>query len=148
MTGKKIRELRKANNLTMSELAKKSGTASSYISDLENGKIKNPSGIKLRKIAEALGVSTDNLLDDGYDKAKYKLEEALSNGAGDISKLVSNLENSAKEESIKSFRSLIKTLHFKKLENIDDETIYNVINSHEFYTLIRFLFFEEINKNK
>ncbi|MGN0025450.1 MAG: helix-turn-helix domain-containing protein, partial [Clostridium sp.] len=49
MTGKKIRELRKANNLTMRDLAEKSGTASSYISDLENGKIKNPSGIKLKK---------------------------------------------------------------------------------------------------
>lgn len=75
MTGKKIRELRKANNLTMRDLAEKSGTASSYISDLENGKIKNPSGIKLKKIAKALGVSViDILYPTNEDKEKAVAE--------------------------------------------------------------------------
>ena len=61
MTGKKIRELRKAKNLTMSELANICKISQSYISDLENGNVKNPSITKMEKIAEALGVSLDEL---------------------------------------------------------------------------------------
>ena len=56
MLGKRIRQLRIENNLTMIELSKLCKVSQSYISDLENGKIKNPSIIKIEKIAAALGV--------------------------------------------------------------------------------------------
>ena len=41
MLGKRIRQLRIENNLTMIELSKLCKVSQSYISDLENGKIKN-----------------------------------------------------------------------------------------------------------
>lgn len=62
MLGKNLRRLRKNKLLTMKELADKSGTAPSYISDLENEVIKKPSVEKLIKIAAALGVSMNELL--------------------------------------------------------------------------------------
>lgn len=62
MLGKNLRRLRKNKFLTMKELADKSGTAPSYISDLENEVIKKPSVEKLIKIAAALGVSMNELL--------------------------------------------------------------------------------------
>lgn len=80
MTGKKVRELRKSNNLTMRELAEKSGTASSYISDLENGRIKKPSADKLDRIAGVLGVSIDYLLGKKkvFDLTDPKTREIIS----------------------------------------------------------------------
>lgn len=62
MLGKKIKQLRIKNNLTMIELSKLCKVSQSYISDLENGKIKNPSIIKIEKIATALEVAVSELL--------------------------------------------------------------------------------------
>ena len=148
MLGKRIRQLRIENNLTMIELSKLCKVSQSYISDLENGKIKNPSIIKIEKIAAALGVPVLELLNNNYDKSKYELEKALLNGSNDISKLVSNLENSAKEETINSFRNLIEVLDWKSFANISDDDIYDVVNSQDLYRYLSLLFFEKLNKRK
>ncbi|WP_415990875.1 helix-turn-helix domain-containing protein [Intestinibacter bartlettii] len=148
MLGKRIRQLRIENNLTMIELSKLCKVSQSYISDLENGKIKNPSIIKIEKIAAALGVPVIELLNNNYDKSKYELEKALLNGSNDISKLVSNLENSAKEETINSFRNLIEVLDWKSFANISDDDIYDVVNSQDLYRYLSLLFFEKLNKRK
>ena len=148
MLGKRIRQLRIENNLTMIELSKLGKVSQSYISDLENGKIKNPSIIKIEKIAAALGVPVIELLNNNYDKSKYELEKALLNGSNDISKLVSNLENSAKEETINSFRNLIEVLDWKSFANISDDDIYDVVNSQDLYRYLSLLFFEKLNKRK
>jgi transcriptional regulator with XRE-family HTH domain len=117
MTGKKIRELRKANNLTMSELAKRSGTASSYISDLENEKIKNPSGIKLRKIAEALGVSTDDLLGK---KIKPFIPETLYKGKEYTKNLHLQLfDLHTKKNKYKDIDNVLKNSPIEVIEYID-----------------------------
>ena len=114
MTGKKIRELRKANNLTMNELAKKSGTASSYISDLENGKIKNPSITKMEKIAEALGVSLDELRGkETYDK---KVSRDIYNNMSE--KDLINLLG-LNEEGFKSLSEDRRNDFFEDLSNIE-----------------------------
>ena len=132
----------------MIELSKLCKVSQSYISDLENGKIKNPSIIKIEKIAAALGVPVIELLNNNYDKSKYELEKALLNGSNDISKLVSNLENSAKEETINSFRNLIEVLDWKSFANISDDDIYDVVNSQDLYRYLSLLFFEKLNKRK
>lgn len=148
MLGKKIRQLRIENNLTMNELSKICKTSQSYISDLENGKIKDPSIIKIEKIAKALGTPVIELLNNDYDKAKYELEKGLSIGCDNLSKLVSNFENSAKEESVKSFRNLIEVLDWKAFTNISDDDIYDVVNSQDLYRYLSLLFFEKLNKKK
>ena len=132
----------------MIELSKLCKVSHSSISDLENGKIKNPSIIKIEKIAAALGVPVIELLNNNYDKSKYELEKALLNGSNDISKLVSNLENSAKEETINSFRNLIEVLDWKSFANISDDDIYDVVNSQDLYRYLSLLFFEKLNKRK
>lgn len=145
MTGKKVRELRKKYNMTMKELADKSGTASSYISDIENGKIKKPSGEKLKKIAEVFGVTTDDLL-NAHEKAKCELENALLKGNGNIPELVKNYEVTAKEDSINRFHELVELLDWKKFKNINDDDIYEILMSEELYSYLDYLFFK--NKNK
>lgn len=144
MTGKKVRELRKANNLTMRELAEKSETASSYISDLENGKIKNPSGIKLGKIAEVLGVSTDELLGKKkvFDLTNTKTREALSKIPKetlieDLNKKIEDINQRAADGMIDIgiYASLEEEMQILKLAT--DEQIENILNN-----LGRYLKFE------
>lgn len=60
--GTNIKKIRESKNITKSELAKLIDVSPAYITMLENGKKQNPSRIILEKIANALGVSTDELL--------------------------------------------------------------------------------------
>lgn len=63
--GEKVRELRKAKNLTQRDLAHKVQVNFTYISKIENGKLDfgdYPSRDLIRKLAKALGASADELL--------------------------------------------------------------------------------------
>ena len=145
--GENIKIHRKNKGLTQKQLADKIGVYEITVRIYEkNNNIPNVAIID--KFAAALEISVFELLDNNYDKAEYELLNGLSNGCDNLLNLVSSFEDSAKEESIKNFRNLIKLLDLKKFENIDDNTIYNVINSHEFYDYLEFLFFKELNKKK
>ncbi|KFZ32351.1 anaerobic benzoate catabolism transcriptional regulator [Anoxybacillus sp. BCO1] len=63
--GNKLKSLRLQRNMTQIDLAKKAQVAQSVISDVENGKRKHGvSVIYLQRIAQALGVSVEELLKD------------------------------------------------------------------------------------
>ena len=70
MVAEKITRLRKGR-FTLGELAKRSGVSKSHLHEIEAGRTKNPSGKVCYRIAVALGVSVDYLLEDGI-----KLETA------------------------------------------------------------------------
>lgn len=134
MTGKKVRELRKANNLTMSELAKKSGTASSYISDLENGKIKNPSINKIEKIAEALGVSLAELVKKEVKDEKIKpfVPETLYKGKEYTKELYLQLiDLNMKKNKYKDIDNVLKNSPIEVIEYID--TLKEILEKTEDY---------------
>lgn len=61
--GQKIRALRKEKGLTLEELAARIGAGKSYLWELENKGVENPSAERLTKIAEVLGVTPEFLLD-------------------------------------------------------------------------------------
>lgn len=60
----KLRELRNQKRYSLDALAEITGTSKSYLWELENRDTRKPSGEKITKIAQALGVTTDYLLDD------------------------------------------------------------------------------------
>ncbi len=63
--GEKVRELRQANQLTLRNLAAKVGVGFTYLSKIENHKLKNghsPSEKLIHKIATELNASEDELL--------------------------------------------------------------------------------------
>lgn len=62
--GEKIRRLRQKQGFTLEKLAELSGSSKSYIWELENKNPPRPSADKVAKIAAALKVTTDFLLDD------------------------------------------------------------------------------------
>ena len=62
MFAKVLKMLRVSNDLTIKELAEKTGISASYISDLENGRKKEPSIEIIQKYSEALNVSIDTIV--------------------------------------------------------------------------------------
>jgi transcriptional regulator with XRE-family HTH domain len=59
--GIRIKELRTAKNMTLDDLAKATGSAKSYVWELENKNPPRPSAEKLSAIAKALDVTVDYL---------------------------------------------------------------------------------------
>ncbi|CAJ1000979.1 helix-turn-helix domain-containing protein [Brevibacillus aydinogluensis] len=64
----KIRKLRTAKEWSQMELSRRSGVSQSFINDLEAGN-KQPTITTLRKLADALGVSVADLLDEEQQSA-------------------------------------------------------------------------------
>ena len=61
--GKNVQILRKMANMTQEELAEKAGISSRYLRALESGQKNNPSASLLCRLALALGVPMDALMD-------------------------------------------------------------------------------------
>ncbi len=63
-TGEKLSRLRRGEGLTQEELSDASGVAQSTIAQIETGKRERPHPGTLKKLANALGVRTSDLLED------------------------------------------------------------------------------------
>ena len=61
-----VRTQRKAKGLTLEALAKKCGTFKGYISGIENGRVNPPAPGLAFKLAVALGVDADDLIELGW----------------------------------------------------------------------------------
>jgi len=75
-TGKRIKQLRKAQGMTLEELGNKVGVTKSTIRKWEEGIIENMRRDKIAAVAKALGCSPDYLLgcnSNEDDATKYKV---------------------------------------------------------------------------
>jgi transcriptional regulator with XRE-family HTH domain len=63
--GDKIRELRGGFGITQGQLAESASVSQGYLSQLENGDVKNPSAAVLLRVAQAMGVDPDELFEAG-----------------------------------------------------------------------------------
>lgn len=61
--GEKIRQLREERRLTQGQLASRSSLSQGYLSQLENGEVKNPSAAVLLRVAQAMSVDADDLFE-------------------------------------------------------------------------------------
>ncbi len=61
--GDRIRKLRDQRELTQGQLAQGSAVSQGYLSQLENGEVKNPSAAVLLRVAQAMNVDPDDLFE-------------------------------------------------------------------------------------
>ncbi len=61
--GDRIRQLRDQAGLTQGQLASGSAVSQGYLSQLENGEVKNPSAAVLLRVAQAINVDADDLFE-------------------------------------------------------------------------------------
>jgi transcriptional regulator with XRE-family HTH domain len=73
----KLRDHRKKMGLSLDELATRTGSSKSYLWELENRDTSKPSAEKLTKIATALGVTAEYLLDEGAGLDDQHVKEAF-----------------------------------------------------------------------
>lgn len=71
--GDKIRQLREDTGLTQGQLASASSVSQGYLSQLENGEVKNPSAAVLLRVAQAIKIDADEL----FEAAGYPTVRAL-----------------------------------------------------------------------
>ncbi|WP_142829013.1 helix-turn-helix domain-containing protein [Planococcus soli] len=70
--GEKLTEIRKSKNLSLREAAKRSKISHPYLSQLESGKNKKPSPEIIRKLADGLNYSYNELMDlAGYGETVH-----------------------------------------------------------------------------
>lgn len=74
--GANIRQMRKAQHLSLAELAQKSGFSVGYISQVETGKV-NPSVNSLVSICNALGIQVASLFDGIEDREERKEDQYI-----------------------------------------------------------------------
>lgn len=75
--GEKIRRHRQKKGYSLDKLAELTESSKSYIWELENRDTRKPSGEKLTRIAEALSVTTDYLLDESAEPDEEVVKEAF-----------------------------------------------------------------------
>ena len=82
--GARIKELRKARNITQEKLVEIIGSDTNNLSRIENGK-KFMSAEKLVKIAEALNVNIKELFDFGHILSHDELKQEIISGINNLS---------------------------------------------------------------
>ena len=75
--GNKIRKHRREKGYSLDRLAKLTDSSKSYLWELENRDTRKPSGEKLTRIAGALSITTDYLLDESAEPNENILREAF-----------------------------------------------------------------------
>lgn len=75
LLGTKINELRKARGLTLDQLAQATGSSKSYMWEIENKDVARPSAEKLDRIAQALGVTSEFLIDASQTQPSQSVED-------------------------------------------------------------------------
>lgn len=73
--GMKINELRRARGLTLDQLAASTESSKSYMWEMENKEVARPSAEKLDRIAAALGVTSEFLMDASNDRPTEEVED-------------------------------------------------------------------------
>jgi transcriptional regulator with XRE-family HTH domain len=74
--GDRIRKLRDKRELTQGQLAHSSSVSQGYLSQLENGEVKNPSAAVLLRVAQAMSVDPDELFEAAGYPTVRTLREA------------------------------------------------------------------------
>jgi transcriptional regulator with XRE-family HTH domain len=96
--GDKVRQLRKAKNISGRKFAILAGLSKTTMDDIENNKVTNSKKDTLNKIAKALGVPTGLLIDEEstlQEIAEDLLQKAKFNGP------LSNLSDDARKNMLK-----------------------------------------------
>ena len=110
--GRKVKELREKNNLSMEQLAKQLGVTKSRINMWENsGTI--PRGDVLVKLANEFGVSTDYLLGNNSETAISPTEAKLSSLQRNLGKL--------NEEELKKAEGMLKAVFMDIFNDEEDD---------------------------
>ena len=134
--GEKIRAIRKSKGITQKDLAIAMGVSASMIGQYEVG-IRSPKIETLKKIAQALGVDVNALLDLSSPNAE---ERMTGENICDIQGLLSDSSESEYEEMLKMFFNMLskmgKEIAIQRIAELSENPRYRVhpricVNLHD-----------------
>lgn len=108
--GTNIAKVRRKNNLTQEKLAELADLSTNYIARVERGEIQNFSAINLLKIANALDISVDELVEGAHKKSIIQPQPYLQ----ELIKLLNQLGHETSEELSQSFIRTIELIQNSK----------------------------------
>jgi transcriptional regulator with XRE-family HTH domain len=129
--GENIKKLRKNKGLSQKQLAE----------------ILNLSEITIRRYEKCSNIPTIETLDKIAIALDVPLNELLGTNAttNDIEKKIgTSLNEGDKKKAANNFNELAEILDWNDFKNINEDDIFEVIKSKEFYNYLKFLFFERI----
>ncbi len=106
--GQYLRELRKERNLTLRDIEERTDISNSYLSQLENGYIDQPSPRNLQRLAQVYGISYESLM----TQAGYLSPRAL--GEAGPSRSAFNIIDDLSAEEVEEVQDFVKFLRFKR----------------------------------
>lgn len=125
--GRRIANLRKLKNLTLPELAERSGVSKGYISQLENEIIASPSIDSVKKLADAMDVTIADLLELPAARSGVMVTEELDKGLGEFLEERRRKGRPVPEDIINAL-SQIKTRKKGRMSKEDWAYLYETIN--------------------
>lgn len=105
--GSDLRIAREVKKLSLREMEEKTGISNSYLSQLENNKVKEPSPNVLHVIAEAYGIPYIDLM----EKAGYIVPRKEKNP---IDGVVLSVLNGLDKEDIEEVKNYVRYIRMKK----------------------------------
>src|SRR5207244_4873415 len=115
MLGNNIRQLREQCSLTQGQLAHRSAVSQGYLSQLENGEVKNPSAAVLLRVAEAMQIDPDELFEAaGYPTVRTLrriYQDFESTVDADLLRYLGNLPRDRQRRLLLILRGMEQVLH-------------------------------------
>ncbi|MBB6622068.1 helix-turn-helix transcriptional regulator [Clostridium gasigenes] len=129
MLGDNIKRIRKDKKISINNLSKKTGISLGYMSDLENGKAKNPSIDKLNVIASALEVNVDEFFKMNQDEKIQSWTDSMDSieNTEDKMRYLEAIMDFAEPDEGKQFL-LTNSAFIDTFNKLDDEDKKKVIN--------------------
>jgi len=113
--GDRIRQLRDELGLTQGQLAGGSAVSQGYLSQLENGEVKNPSAAVLLRVAQAMGIDPDELFEAaGYPTVRMLrqiYQDYESTVDADLLRYLANLPRDRQRRLLLVLQGMVQVLN-------------------------------------
>lgn len=135
--GKNIKRIRKNKGLTQEQVAKLSNVSKNAIYNYENDK-RCPDINVLGKIADALGVSTNDILFEDVDSNEHEVLNKKTYDEGYLNKLILNIHDNDKlsKFSIDVITEVCNLLNSDVMQKEFKYSFDDIVNNESYLTLI------------
>ncbi|WP_242364012.1 helix-turn-helix domain-containing protein [Limosilactobacillus antri] len=110
VVGENIAKFRRKRKMTQEQLAEASDLTKNFLSKIERGQAQNFSAINLLKLANALNISVDELVEGAHERKAIKPKP----NQAELIHLLNKMDSDMSERVAKSFVQTIKSLTNKK----------------------------------
>jgi transcriptional regulator with XRE-family HTH domain len=103
-----VRVWRTTLNLSQGEIESRAGLAHNALSRIENGQVLSPRLETLQKIAEAMGIHVEQLMNVRTPMVRHKLDKPVPTGIQDLAERISRLPTQKQQAVLVAIRQILE----------------------------------------